>query len=294
MIDYDAKSWTGVLWQLRGSVVPRLVPRILLTASIGLLGSLLFSRYNIRLPNTAHTLLAVALGLLLVFRTNASYDRYWEGRRILGGIVNRSRNLLRQATSYLEGQDEATQESRRELRRLTIVFYALLRQYLRKERDLDALGAPLTPEEKSALAPIKVRPNLAIHWLSALLMSNLKAGRLTEERLRLLDENVTELVELWGNAERILKTPIPFAYAQHIKGFSAIFCFTVPFALVESMKFFTPLASAVIAYGMFGIDEIGVELEDPFGDDPNDLPLDAMAETIQNDTGDLVRQREKL
>ena len=139
-----------------------------------------------------------------------------------------------------------------------------------------------------------MRPNLAVLWLSALLMSNLKAGRLTEERLRMLDENITQLVDLWGGAERIMKTPIPFAYAQHIKGFLTLFCFTVPLALVETMKFFTPLASAVIAYGMFGIDEIGVEIEDPFGDDPNDLPLDAMGETIQNDTGDLVRQREQL
>jgi ion channel-forming bestrophin family protein len=236
----------------------------------------------------------VALGLLLVFRTNASYDRYWEGRRLLGGIVNRSRNLVRQATNYIEGQDEASQEARREVRRLTIIFFALLRQYLRKERDLDTLGAPLTPEEKKALEPIKVRPNLAAHWLSALLMNNLKEGRISEERLTLMDENLTQLVELWGGAERIMKTPIPFAYAQHIKGFLTLFCFTVPFALVETMRFFTPLAAAVIAYGMFGIDEIGVEIEDPFGHDPNDLPLDAISETIQNDTRDLVRQRESL
>jgi ion channel-forming bestrophin family protein len=294
MIEYDAKSWSRVLWQLHGSVVPRLVPRILMTAGIGLLASLLFSRYGVRLPNTAHTMLGVALGLLLVFRTNASYDRYWEGRRLLGHIVNRSRNVVRQATSYLEGPDEAAQEARREVRRLTIIIFALLRQYLRKERDLDTLGAPLTPEERHALESIKVRPNLAIYWLSALLMSNLKAGRLTEDRLRMLDENLTQLVELWGGAERIMKTPLPFAYAQHIKGFLTLFCVTVPFALVESMGFLTPLASAVVTYSLFGIDEIGVEIENPFGHDSNDLPLDAMGETIQNDTSDLVRQREHL
>jgi putative membrane protein len=294
MIDYEAKSWVGVLWQLRGSVVPRLVPRILVTAGIGLVTSFLFSRYGFRLPSTAHTLLGVALGLLLVFRTNASYDRYWEGRRLLGGIVNRSRNLVRQATSYIEGTDEASQDARREVRRLTVIFYALLRQYLRKERDLDSLGAPLTPEERSTLELIKVRPNLPVYWLSELLMRNLKAGRLSEERMRNIDENITQLVDLWGGAERIMKTPIPFAYAQHIKGFLTLFCFTVPFALVETMKYFTPLAAAVIAYGMFGIDEIGVEIEDPFGEDPNDLPLDAIGMTIQNDTTDIVRQREKI
>jgi putative membrane protein len=292
MVEYDAKNWVGVLWQMRGSVIPRLVPRILVTAGIGFIASLLYSRFGFRLPDAAHTLLGVALGLLLVFRTNASYDRYWEGRQLLGGIVNRSRNLLRQSMSYIDGTDEAAQEARRELRRLTVVFYALLRQYLRKERDLDTLGAPITPGERAALEPINVRPNLAVHWLTVALRDNLKAGRTSEERLRLLDENITQLVELWGGAERIMKTPIPFAYAQHIKGFLTLFCFTVPFALVETMKYFTPISAALIAYGMFGIDEIGVEIEDPFGDDANDLPLTPIGETIQNDTSDLIRQQD--
>jgi putative membrane protein len=294
MIEYNGKSWVEVLWQMKGSVIPRLVPRILVTSGIGFIASLLYSRFGFRLPDSAHTLLGVALGLLLVFRTNASYDRYWEGRKLLGGMVNRSRNLVRQSVSYIEGQDDASKEARRELQRLTTVFFALLRQYLRKERDLESLGVPITPEERAALEPIRVRPNLAVHWLSAALQSNLKAGRISEDRLRILDENITQLIELWGGAERILKTPIPFAYAQHIKGFLTLFCFTVPFALVESMKYFTPIAAALIAYGMFGIDEIGVEIEDPFGDDPNDLPLTAISETIQNDTGDLIRQQEKL
>lgn len=295
MVEYEAREWFKVLLQLHGSVIPKLVPRVLLVAAFGLVASLLASTsYGVELPTTAHTLLGVALGLLLVFRTNASYDRYWEGRRLFGGIVNRSRNLIRQSASYIEGQGTAAQDARREVRRLVIVFFALLRQYLRKERDLDKLGAPLTPDERSALESVKVRPNLAVHWLTATLFSCLKEGRLSEERLKLLDENVTQLVELWGGAERIMKTPMPFAYAQHIKGFLTLFCFSVPFALVDTMKYFTPIASAIIAYGMFGIDEIGVEIEDPFGDDANDLPLDAMGDTIANDTGDILRQQEKL
>jgi putative membrane protein len=107
-----------------------------------------------------------------------------------------------------------------------------------------------------------------------------------------MDANVTAFVDYWGGAERIMKTPIPFAYAQHIKGFLTLFCFTAPFALVESLGWLTPVMAAVVAYGMFGIDEIGVEIEDPFGYDPNDLPLDAMGNTIANDTQDILSRRQ--
>jgi ion channel-forming bestrophin family protein len=292
MIEYDSRSWLGVMFTLRGSIVPRLLSRVLTCATSGALAAYLFVQYGFKIPTIAHQLLGVALGLLLVFRTNASYDRYWEGRRLFGGIINRTRNLMRQASGYLEGDDAEAQRARQELRRLVLVLFALIRQYLRKERELDALGDLLRPEERAALEPVKVRPCLAAHWISAALFSNLKAGRLSEERLKLLDENVTQFVDLWGGAERIMKTPIPFAYAQHIKGFLALFCITAPFALVESMRWYTPLAAAIIAYGMFGIEEIGVEIEDPFGYDPNDLPLDAMGETIANDTRDILAQRE--
>ena len=85
-----------------------------------------------------------------------------------------------------------------------------------------------------------------------------------------------------------MKTPIPFAYAHHIKAFLFIFCLTVPFAMVEAMAWYTPLAAVVLAFALLGIDEIGVEIEDPFGDDPNDLPLDRIGATIAGDTAGIA------
>ena len=283
MVEYDSKNWIDVLARVRGSVLPALLPRILLCAALGGGAAWLFATYGFKLPPIAHTLLGVALGLLLVFRTNASYDRYWEGRRLLGGFVNRSRDLARQAAAYIDGTPEGLEE-RREIARLLSVFFALLRQYLRKERDLDALGAELTADEKSALADLPVRPALASVWITRVLAKSARGGRLTPERLHLMDTNLTALVDIWGGAERIMKTPIPFAYAQHIKSFLMLFCFTAPFAMVEQMKWYTPIAASVLAFGMFGIDEIGVEIEDPFGYDPNDLPLDAMNQRLTEDT----------
>ena len=123
-------------------------------------------------------------------------------------------------------------------------------------------------------------------WLSPIVAAEAKAGRLTEARLQLMDRNLTDLLEAVGGAERILKTPIPFAYANH--SFLGLFCFTAPFAMASSMGWYTPLAAAILSFGLFGIDEIGVEIEDPFGHDPNDLPIDAIGATIDDNVRVIV------
>jgi ion channel-forming bestrophin family protein len=283
VIDYNAKSWLRVIVQVRGSVFPSLFPRIIIAAGLGGWAAWLHQTHHFKLPPIAHTLVGVALGLLLVFRTNTSYDRYWEGRRLLGALVNRCRDLARQAAVYLDGNDEASRADRAELARLIPLLYALIRQYLRNERDLAALGDLATPAEKAALEPIAVRPTLAVSWITARLAAAARDGRLTEQRLQVMDANLTSFVDNWGGAERIMKTPIPFAYAQHIKAFLVLFCFTAPFAMSEAMGWYTPAAAAILAFAMFGIDEIGVEIEDPFGYDANDLPLDRIGDVITRD-----------
>jgi putative membrane protein len=131
-----------------------------------------------------------------------------------------------------------------------------------------------------------------VTWLARALARAADAGRLTEQRLQLIDANLTSFVDSWGGAERIWKTPIPFAYAQHIKIFLVAFCVTVPFALVEAMGWATPAAAAIVVFGLLGIEEIGIEIEDPFGEDPNDLPLDRIGETITVDTAAMLALRD--
>src|SRR6266536_1927495 len=124
MIDYDAKDWFSIIFRLRGSVLPRLVPRVLIVAAVGAFAACLFDSKGTKIPSIAHTLIGVALGLLLVFRTNASYDRYWEGRKLLGSFVNRARDLARQAVSFIDGEDAGARRYRREIVRLTVLLYA--------------------------------------------------------------------------------------------------------------------------------------------------------------------------
>jgi putative membrane protein len=292
MLQYDSKSW-WLIFRVQGSVLPRVAVRVLLCALVGVLLVASRSRgLNLAIPATAHGIVGVALGLLLVFRTNASYDRFWEGRKLVGGIVNRTRNLARQACVHIAGHDPRARELKEQICRLTISLYVAIRQYLRDERRFEE-HVRLTERQRRMLADVAVPPQAINGWLGAAIAEAAAEGRLSEQRVPMMEENLTALCDLWGGAERIHKTPVPFAYAHHIKGFLMIFCLSVPFALLETMGSMTPVAGAIVAYGLFGIEEIGVEIEDPFGYDVNDLPLDAVGQTILTDVEQTLAREEE-
>lgn len=284
MIDYDAKSWFGVVIRVRGSVAPRVVPRMLIAAGLGFAASYLYENHKFHTPAVAHTMIGVALGLLLVFRTNASFDRWWEGRKLLGGMVNRTRDLARQLAAYVPGDSRVDVDVSV---RLLNAFFALAMQGLRDEKDLAAVGELLTADERKKLEPVKTRASVVLTWITARIDRLARDGKITDARLLAMDTNVTALVDFHSGCERIVRTPIPFAYAQHIKLFVTLFCFSVPFAIVDQMKTYTPIAAAIFAFALFGIDEIGVEIENPFGYDDNDLPIDRIAATIKTSTADI-------
>jgi ion channel-forming bestrophin family protein len=278
VIDYDARAWLRLSLVLRGSVLPRLVLRVLAVALFGAVAYALMLKTGFHLPPLVHTLLGIPLGLLLVFRTNSSYDRFWEGRRLLGMYTNRMRDLGRQIATFV-----ADEQQRARLLRLCALHFRIVAQGLRGERDLSVLGPLLTDGERAALEACPGRPTRVHTWLGQAFAQAASSGVMAEPRLILIDANLVALADAWGGAERITRTPIPFAYAQHIKTFLSLFIFTAPFAMVDAMGPFTPLASALLAFALFGIDEIGVEIEDPFGYDLNDLPVDAVGDTIATD-----------
>ncbi len=279
MVTYDTRNWLRILFRLEGTVLPRIAVRVLLVGAFGALASTLADRgvVDLAVPASVHTLVGVALGLLLVFRTNASYDRFWEGRRLIGAIVNNVRDLSRQTHSFLDASPPALKRAQGDL---IVALFAAIRRHLRDERQWPELAARLSPERLAALAEVRCPPLLVARWLSDAFVAEARAGRLSEQRLFILDNALSDIVDAFSGCERILRTPVPFAYAHHIKGFLTLFCFTVPMALLASMGWFTGVAAAIVAYALFGIDEIGVEIEDPFGYDPNDLALDQIGEGI--------------
>jgi putative membrane protein len=212
-----------------------------------------------------------------------------EARELLGRLVKTSRDLARQVANHVEPHPEQA-ALRRDVHRYLVVFFALLTQNLRDEDRLDALADRLEPHEREALAKVRSRCSVVTCWLGTRLVDVHRQGRLGAEPLRAMDGNLGTMIAVLGGCERIRRTPVPFAYAQHIKVFLALFCYTVPFAMVETLMGYTPAAAAILAFALFGIDEIGVEIEDPFGDDPNDLPMDRIGQAIEVSVGEVLAE----
>jgi ion channel-forming bestrophin family protein len=289
MIDYDAKAWLRIVLTVRGSVARHLIVRVAVAFVLGLLAVWARQERGVAIPPLAHTLIGVALGLLLVFRTNASYARYVEAREILGRIIDSSRDLARQVATYaVAGPENAA--VRHDVHRWLVAFFGLLVHNLREEDRLAEHAERLEAAEIDRLRGARHRCAIVVSWISARLMGEHRAGRLDAHAMRSIDGNLRILVAALGGCERIRRTPIPFAYAQHIKVFLALFCYTVPFAMADALQGYTPVAAAVLAYAMFGIDEIGIEIEDPFGTDPNDLPLDRLEKVVDTSVAEVFAQ----
>jgi putative membrane protein len=280
MIEYETKNWLATIVRLRGTVVPRIIGRSIAVAVVTVVLLLLHEQTDleIHIPATAHAMVGVALGLLLVFRTNASYARYWEGRSLLGRMINNCRDLARQSVTFVPSLSET---ERREIADEIMAFAAVTSAYLREEPCGEAAEPHVGADRRRELEGLVAPPLRVIRWISERFNRAADAGRLPEPRLRTLDTGLSDLIDQWGGCEQIFRTPVPFAYAHHIKVFLTIFCFTAPLTMVDNMGWFAPVAAAVVAFGLYGIDEIGVEIEDPFGRDANDLPIDELLETLR-------------
>jgi putative membrane protein len=274
MIDYDPHDWWYHFFAVRGSMLTELMPRVLICA--GAAASVAIAErcgYRLDAPATPHTLVGVALGLLLVFRTNASYDRFWEGRKLWGAIVNATRNVARGAASLYRG-DELFDE----LCLWTRAFPYACMHMLRGTKPVLPVG--LSPEQEAEIAAAQHPPLAVALRMSRAVNAARDRGLITDIQQTHLDGMVAHLVDNIGACERIHRTPLPFAYVVHLRRALVIYCLTLPFVLVQPMHFWSVLACALIAFVLFGIEEIGVEIEDPFGTDPNDLPLEGICAAI--------------
>ena len=277
VIQYDPHRWLDHLFDIRGSLVREIGLRVGLCA-LWSVAVVIFHYHvlHVGTPVVLHSLVGVALGLLLVFRTNASYDRYWEGRRLWGGIVNETRNLIRGASVYLAG-DTALLQS---LTRWTAIYPWAVMSVLQGESIFGSSADELPPGQQTTLRTCQHPALLVSQRMTACLNEAREKSLITDVLQASLDANIQQLVDYLGGCERIRKTPLPFAYVVHLRRALIIYCFSLPFALVESFGWFTILDVLFVAYTFFGIEEIGVEIEGPFGNDENDLPMQDICETI--------------
>jgi ion channel-forming bestrophin family protein len=278
MIQYDAHKWLDHLFDIKGSMVREITGRVLIVVAwAAVVVSIHKYLYPVAVPSTVHALVGVAIGLLLVIRTNASYERFWEGRKMWGGMVNESRNLARAATAFLRSSP-ATSEA---IILWTVAFAHSSMHALRGAKGIGLIAKRLPPDEVSKVLAADHIPSAIALRISALLEEARRQGQISDYVMMTLDNNVQLLVDYLGACERIHKTPLPFAYVVHLRRALILYCVTLPFALIESYGWSTIIDTLLIAYILFGIEEIGVEIEDPFGEDDNDLPLEEICGTIE-------------
>ena len=267
MIQYDPHRWFDHLLDVKGSLIQEISLRVL-SCVVWAAAVVVVHRHvgHVDTPATVHTLLGVALGLLLVFRTNSSYVRFWEGRQLWGSLVNETRNL-RGVSVHLR-DDRVLQDS---LVRWIGVFPYAVKNVLRGTDGLGPIADELPLAEIDKIQRSEHPPLAVAKRITSLLVDARDKGLISDIILASLDQNVQLMDDYLGGCERIASTPLPFAYMVHLRRVMILYCFTLPFALVEPFGWLTVPAILGVAYTFFGIEEIGVEIENPFGNDLNDL-----------------------
>ena len=278
-------QWFEFAFRIKGSVAPIILPRVLIFSGFAF-GVSLFHHYapqiSLELLSdlTSNIVFNLVLGLLLVFRTNTAYDRYWEGRKSWGTLVVNIRNLSRLmqvAIACSEGEEQ--QQKERSIKYLQ-AFAIATKRHLRNEKIEDDLDQILSEEEIVKLRNVKHIPLELTFWLSDYLHKQVQIERIDSNYFASMNGYVNALIEGLTSCERILKTPLPISYCIYLKRLILIYCIGLPFHLVMQIDWFAAIVVGLVSFILLGVEQIGNEIENPFGHDANDLPLDDICQNI--------------
>lgn len=280
------QSWFRVAFQMRGSVLPRVAPRVWLFMGYSVL-VVLTRQMGWKLPIgilgeiTANVAYNLVLGLLLVFRTNSSYDRYWEGRKAWGQIIIALRNLARTIQVAIPTPTEAEWRQKKQALQWLMAFPVAVKLHLRQNPDPQELQVFLTPTEYAEIAPVFNRPVYITLWLEDYLQRQLHHRRLDSNRVWELDEALNQLIQGLATCERIIQTPVPLAYVIYLKQLIVLYCLALPLALKPELGWAVVAITGIVAFILMGVEELAREIENPFGLDVNDLPLEDLCQMVQ-------------
>ncbi len=284
MIVRPRPSALALFFVLRGSILPRILSRILVITA---LSCFVVWMYHQEWFSPAHlsavpfSLFGLALSVFMGFRNNVCYDRWWEARKQWGDLIVQARSLARES-SVLLAASTANPVQERIVRRCIGFGYALAAR-LRQE-DMAAAARPWVPQDEAeALAGCRNVPDVLLMAINRDLAACLRRGELSDILYQALTQRVAACAAIQAACERIKFTPSPFAYSLLLHRTAWLFCLLLPFGLVGTLEYMMPVAVTIVAYTFFGLDAVGDELEDPFGSDENDLPLSALARVIEID-----------
>lgn len=291
MITYDSRNWFKALALHRSDTFRKLVPLLIL---VGLFtaGVRYLEVEYLHMSETSdvsnlpvmHSLLGFAISMLLVFRTNTAYDRWWEGRKLWGQLVNVSRNLAVKVTVMVPHEQTSTREF---FGRLIGMFPEELRRHLQLEKtrlELDDKPHPEIPD----LDRSKHVPSQVISLMQQRIQRMYHEKAITGDQLIVLNTEMVQFLDICGACERIKNTPIPYSYSSFIKKFIVIYVLTLPFGFVFSLGYLAIPVVMFIFYVLASLELIAEEIEDPFGTDTNDLPMARLGTMIKKNVDEIL------
>lgn len=292
MVQYNPKEWfTFIFYFHKADTFRKLIPMMISIAVYALIIEYLYMEVFRVSPDSKaktlsnmHTLLGLVLSLLLVFRTNTAYDRWWEGRKLWGALVNNSRNLAIKLNAVLP---EGDKENRLFFRRMIPNFAFVLKNHLRKEYVAEEFE--YFPQfHPDSIQPDAHVPNQVASYIIqkiTLLQSN---QVITADQVWLMNGEMSSFTDICGACERIRNTPIPFSYSSFIKKFIFFYTMTLPFGYVLTMGYWMMPVCVFVFYVLASLELIAEEIESPFGSDANDLPTDQIAKGIRSTVRELI------
>lgn len=290
-----SKNWFELALNLRGSVIRDIKIQVLLSMVIALIVTILYKRgySGFSQPILAGLIPGIVLGLILVFRTNTAYERFWEGWHIAGMTIFTGRNLSRQMWFTIP---EKTLEARQEKAAYVLLiaaFFIAMKQHLRGAAVNKHLKSVVSPEQYFELESVTNMPLKVTQWIGRYLTKQYEQKQIDSFQFSAMNLLLDRLVECLSRCERILAAPMPHAYSIHLRHLLILYCFALPFQMVKDLQWWTIPVSGVVAFALFGIEAIGLEIENPFGYDANDIPLDKLCHKLHNDIEELIASKTK-
>lgn len=271
--------WLRMLFVLKGSVLPRIAPQLIFTTVLAIVVTWLhgyIGEWKVSLNFVPFSLIGLTLAIFLGFRNSTAYARYWEARTLWGVMLTDTRTLAQLALSV--NRDPAT--ARPLIERLCAMAHALRHQLRGSDARAD-LQHFLPPAECERVFKARFPTSMALLLAHEWLGDRLRAGQIEAAVVPAFASPLAKLSLAFGGCERIASNPIPFTYAVIIHRCMYLYCWLLPFGLLDTIGLMTPVIVCFIAYTFFALEALGAELEEPFGTEINDLPLSAMCHTIE-------------
>jgi putative membrane protein len=290
MIVRPRQHWLRMFFVWRGSVLPRILPQLATVTVLSVLITIIHGRvFALKVPLTfvPFSLIGVALAVFLGFRNSASYDRYWEGRKLWGGILSESRTLARQYLTLVTNTS-----LQRDFVYILAALSHALRHQLRATDGSHDLQRLLSTELYQSLKNTRFAPNLLLLALARQLQQQRVQHQLEPILAAQMEQPLAKLTENVCGCERLSTTPLPYTYVVILHRTTYLYCFLLPFGLVDAIGWTTPIMVAFIAYTFFALEAVSDELEEPFGTTANDLALEAICVMIETTLKEMLGEKD--